>query len=67
MMARAIPKSKAEPRLCCEAGESPTVIFRSPGHGRLLFDTAARTRSLASPTAVSANPTMFIPGSPWLR
>ena len=61
--ASAIGRSKCEPSLGRSAGERLTVI-RLAGSARPMAVIAARTRSLASETALSGRPTRLKAGSP---
>ena len=61
--ARAIGRSKCEPSLGRSAGERLTVM-RFAGSARPIEVIAARTRSLASETALSGRPTRLKAGRP---
>ena len=61
--ASAIGRSKCEPSLGRSAGDRLTVIFFA-GSARFSVESAARTRSRASLTALSGRPTMEKPGIP---
>jgi hypothetical protein len=56
MIASEIAKSKIEPRFGTEAGDKFTVT-RRPGNGKPELWAAARTRSRASESDASGNPT----------
>jgi hypothetical protein len=58
-----IAKSKLEPLLGNQAGESETVTFRL-GHTSPQLTIALRTRSRDSVKAASGNPNNEYPGSP---
>ena len=57
----AIPRSNPDPCFGSAAGDRLTVSFRL-GNSQPEFTVAARTRSLASPSAVSGRPMMRKPG-----
>ena len=61
--AMAMGRSKCEPSLGRSAGDR-LIVMRFDGRAMDMADSAARTRSRASDTALSGRPTMVKPGRP---